>query len=192
MDYVAGVRQLYTKLLGRDADPKGLEFWSSVAAKSRNLDAARLGIMATDEYRDKLGRSQQSELESLAGYNGYSSSDLALLTAFQNPMAQPEPGFVVDFLGSRMRTSSLWTSARDLDGQVLGIPVPGDYHAETIEWIGLLKSVRSAKSRYVAMELGAGLGPWIVAGAAAARSKQITDIRLCAVEADPQHFALMR
>jgi hypothetical protein len=27
--------------------------------------------------------------------------------------------------------------ARQLDGQVLDLPVPGDYHAETAEWIGV-------------------------------------------------------
>jgi FkbM family methyltransferase len=42
------------------------------------------------------------------------------------------------------------------------------------------------------MELGAGLGPWIVAGGNAARLKGITDIRLCAVEADAQHFQLLK
>jgi FkbM family methyltransferase len=55
-----------------------------------------------------------------------------------------------------------------------------------------LKSVRSACDCWVGMELGAGLGPWIVAGGNAARLRGITDVRLCAVEADAQHFELLK
>jgi len=98
---------------------------------------------------------------------------------------------VTDFLGGRTRTSSLWDQVRHLDGQVMGLPIPADFF-ETVEWIGLLKSVLTARGSYVAMELGAGYGPWIVAGANAARLRAIKDIRLCGVEADPGRFDLMR
>jgi len=42
------------------------------------------------------------------------------------------------------------------------------------------------------MELGAGLGPWVVAGGLAARSRSIDDVQLYAVEADPVHYSLLR
>jgi FkbM family methyltransferase len=73
-------------------------------------------------------------------------------------------------------------------GVVTGLPVPGDIHAETVEWIGLLKSIADARRRFVGMELGAGWGPWGVDAVAAARHIGITDIRLTAVEADPGHY----
>jgi FkbM family methyltransferase len=125
-------------------------------------------------------------------FPGYTDADTAIFAEFRNSEAKPEPGFIVDFLGSRTRTSSLWREARRLDGHLIGIPVPGDFHAEAIEWIGLLKAVRSAVGQYVAMELGAGFGPWTVAGAVAARQRRIRDIRLCAVEGDPHHFQSLR
>ena len=121
-------------------------------------------------------------------YPGYVESDLAIFEEFRNPNARAQPGFIVDFLGGRVRVTSIWSSVRHLDGTLLSIPVPADYHAEAIEWLGLLKSVKSANGQYVAMELGAGFGPWVVAGGVAARNKGIVDIRLYAVEADPQHF----
>jgi FkbM family methyltransferase len=124
-------------------------------------------------------------------FPGYSEYDLAIFSEFVNPDAKPEPGFIVDFLGSRIRATSVWKDARNLAGQLLDIPVPADFHAETIEWIGLLKAVRSARNRYVAMELGAGFGPWIVAGGVAARRRGIKSIRLYAVEGDPQHFRFL-
>src|SRR5690348_12170114 len=125
-------------------------------------------------------------------FAGYTEEDTAIFAEFANPERKPERGFLVDFLGSRIRTTSVWKEARTLDGQLIGIPVPADFHAETIEWIGLLKSVRSATGEYVAMELGAGFGPWAVAGGVAARSRGIKNIRLYAVEGDPQHFQFLR
>lgn len=125
-------------------------------------------------------------------FPGYSDADTAIFAEFANPHAKAEPGFLVDFLGSRIRTSSLWKEARALDGKLLETPVPADFHAEAVEWIGLLKAVRSARRRYVAMELGAGFGPWVVAGGLAARNRGIADIRLCAVEGDSHHFVLLQ
>lgn len=129
---------------------------------------------------------------SLQLFPGYTEADIAIFSEFVNRDARAEPGFVVDFLGCRIRTSSLWKEARALDGSLLGIPVPADFHAEAIEWIGLLEAVRSAADQYVAMELGAGFGPWSVAGGVAARLRGIQRIRLCAVEGDSQHFEWLR
>jgi FkbM family methyltransferase len=86
----------------------------------------------------------------------------------------------------------VWKHARALEGQLIPTPVPADFHSEAIEWIGLLKSVRSATDQYVAMEFGAGFGPWVVAGGIAAKSRGINKIRLYAVEGDSQHFQFLR
>jgi len=125
-------------------------------------------------------------------FPGYTDADTAIFAEFRNPDAKPEPGFIVDFLGTRIRTTSLWKYARTLDGQLLGFPIPSDFHAETVEWLGLLKAVRGASGQYVAMELGAGFGPWVIAGAVAARGRGIKNIRLCAVEGDSTHFQFLR
>ncbi len=130
---------------------------------------------------------------SLQLFPGYTDADTAIFAEFVNPEAKPQQGFIVDFLGSRIRTTSVWKGGRIFDGQLLGIPVPADFfHAEAIEWIGLLKAVRSAVDQYVAMEVGAGFGPWAVAGGLAARRMGIENIRLCAIEGDPQHFQSLR
>lgn len=192
LDFTTAIRQIYRALLGRDAEPKGLEYWSSLAAQANSLDPVLMGIITSEEYRSKHNHREGSYLHAPTLFNGYSESDLAILEAFRNPDLKAEPGFVVDFLGGRTRITSLWSDVRKLDGQVLGLPVPADYHAEAAEWIGILKSVQSATDRWVGMELGAGLGPWVVAGGNAARLRGITDIRLCAVEADAQHFQLLK
>jgi len=125
-------------------------------------------------------------------YAGYSASDMWVFDPFSHVRPEPKPGFVTDFLGTRTRTSSLWDTVRNLDGQVMGRPVPHDLF-EAVEWVGLLKAVASARDgRFAVMELGAGWGPWLVAGARAARLRGLADLRLLGVEADPGRFALMR
>lgn len=125
-------------------------------------------------------------------FPGYTSSDLEILQRHACDNLVAEPGYVIDFIGGRTHESILWSAVRHLAGTVGGLPVPADYHAETIEWVGLLKSIESCRGRFVAMELGAGWGPWITAGAIAARNAGITEIRLTGVEADPGRFDLMR
>jgi FkbM family methyltransferase len=125
-------------------------------------------------------------------YAGYTAEDLAIFDHFSSAKPKPTPGFVTDFHGSRARISSLWDGVRHLDGQVMPKPIPGDYHAETEEWLGLLKAVLAARGQFVAMELGAGIGPWLVAGTVAARLRGISDIRLLGVEADPVRFGLLQ
>jgi FkbM family methyltransferase len=123
-------------------------------------------------------------------YAGYQDSDVQLLRDFLVPDRQAQPGFIVDFLDVRTRVTSLANGQRKCEG-VLDIPVPGDYHAEAIEYIGLVKSVLRAKDQFVAMELGAGWGPWLVAGAKAAARRGIQTVRLYGVEADPMHYEFM-
>ena len=89
-------------------------------------------------------------------YRGYSDADLSLFDEFPPVTSDPQTGFIVDFLGVRTRVTHA-TPFSSLDRRVFGTPVPvGDWHAETIEYVGLLKSVLTARKRYVVLELGAG------------------------------------
>ena len=143
-----------------------------------------------DRNRDDLMTEALAPPSPLQTYRGYSEADVRLLRTFEVAERHPAPGFIVDFLGVRTRVTSLASAQRLCEG-VLDIPVPGDYHAEAIEYVGVLQSVISARGQFVALELGAGWGPWLVAGAKAARLRGLDPIRLYGVEADPQHFEFM-
>jgi FkbM family methyltransferase len=125
-------------------------------------------------------------------YRGYEAGDLDVFDPFRNVPRSPEEGFIVNFLGVRTRAESLAEGQRDMAGQVLDIPVPCDYHAEAVEYVGLLKTVLSAEGSYSIMELGAGWGPFLVDAGAAARLLGITDIHMMGVESDPGHMESMR
>ena len=133
-----------------------------------------------------------SHFHPLQHYPGFTDADVAIFSRFGGPVPDPDPTYLTDFLGARTRASSLAVPQRVFAGKVVPLPVPGDYHAEAIEYIGLLKSVEAARGQYVVLELGAGWGPWLVSGGLAARRKGITNIRLVGVEADPQHYEFMR
>ncbi len=183
-EVLEAVSRMYGELLGREPDPDSLKHWMAVAAQD-GLEMVRAGILASEEF---AARHQATSPE----YRGYTERELAIFSEFIDPRARPQPGFVVDFMGGRIRTTSLWENARQLDGKVLPLPIPADFHSEAIEWIGTLKSVRCARDRLVAMEFGAGLGPWIVAAGLGARARGIREVRLYGVEADPVHFKLLQ
>jgi hypothetical protein len=52
-DFTADVTQLYRVLLGREPDEEGLKNWSKVAAQTCSLDAVRVGIINSEEYKER-------------------------------------------------------------------------------------------------------------------------------------------
>jgi FkbM family methyltransferase len=195
MSIKAFVAALYRVCVGRPADPVAGRVVDIIrrtrrATRARKIDSPECAARSSS---DPSGTSQRAILgdDDLRVYAGFKRADLAVLEEFDGADPVPSPGFVTDFIGSRSRISSLWDGVQHLDGLVLPKPIPSDYHAETIEWLGVLKSVIAARRRFAAMEIGAGMGPWLVVSATAARLRGIRDIRLTGVEADPGRFQLM-
>lgn len=77
-------------------------------------------------------------------YPGYTKEDLDIFKRFPLPPQTGKEGYITDFLGTIHRTNFVKRNA-SLGGTVLGYPIPCDFHAETIEWLGLLKSAVSAR-----------------------------------------------
>jgi FkbM family methyltransferase len=124
-------------------------------------------------------------------FPGYSNDDLEVFSCFPPFDAQPEPGFVTNFVGVRTRTADLWEGAKVWDGKVLPVPVPNDVF-EGAEWVAVLKSMISLKGSCRVTEIGAGWGPWVVTCGTIADWLGIQNIRLYGFEADPGRFELMR
>jgi hypothetical protein len=101
-----------------------------------------------------------------------------------------EPGFVIDFLGTRTR--SAFCGYLPAAGHVEGYPIPMNWHATMLEWAGTLRAVLEAGREVVAVELGAGWAPWLVAVAHAARHRGVAGLRLVGVEGSVKHCGFMR
>ena len=116
----------------------------------------------------------------------------AVLAAFPACTGPGTEGFFTDFIGTRTRCSYLPDSYASASGIVEGPPGTESFGLhEPAEWEGTLRSVLEAGSRFVAVELGAGWGPWLVAGARAAGLRGITDMHLAGVEGASGHYSYL-
>jgi len=80
------------------------------------------------------------------------------------------------------------TTAEQIVASRPGPPLNEEY----FEWIDLFESLRSARDRYVMLELGAGYGRWGICAGRIAKALGICDVDLRFVEAEPQHAAWAR
>ena len=121
-----------------------------------------------------------------------SAVDSDVLKAFPAYSGPGADGFFLDFIGTRTRCAYLPSSYAGASGIVEGPPGTERFGLhEPPEWEGTLRSVLEATSRFVAVELGAGWGPWLVASARAAQLRGITDIHLAGVEGASSHYGFM-
>ncbi|GJG89162.1 hypothetical protein tb265_43430 [Gemmatimonadetes bacterium T265] len=120
-------------------------------------------------------------------------TDAEIIRAFPRYEGSGEPGFFIDFLGTRTRTAYISTLPQ-AGGVVEDYPAgDGNFHASTVEWAGALRAVLDACRGvpFVVVELGAGWGPWLVSLASAARAKGLDDVRLVGIEGSADHVAYM-
>jgi FkbM family methyltransferase len=95
--------------------------------------------------------------------------------------------FVFSATGSRIRRSFY----KPMQSPAFeGFPVRKD--ELLFEWIDLLTAIETAEETFTMVELGAGYGRWLVAGAVAARRVRNLQVHLVGVEAEHAHFEMMR
>ena len=94
------------------------------------------------------------------------------------------PGSFVDYLGVQTRCGYLPPAYAEYAGEVEGVDGAGAVPLhEATETIAMLTAVQEGTGLFTVAELGAGWGPWLVAGAAAARQRGRPS-RLIGVEGD--------
>jgi FkbM family methyltransferase len=98
-----------------------------------------------------------------------------------------------DFIGVRTRCQYLPASFGSKSGTVEGAPgVDSRVAHDLSEWIGTLRSVLAANGEIVAVELGAGWAPWLVACGVLAKRRGIKGVKLIGVEGSRDHLPFMR
>jgi FkbM family methyltransferase len=115
------------------------------------------------------------------------AADQEVIRSFPCYSGPGTPGFITDFLG--IKTRCAYIAHNDQAGGVVeGYPIPGGYHATGLEWAGTLRAARDAGETVVAVELGAGWGPWLVTIAKAAALRGAKRFHLVAVEGSRHHL----
>ncbi len=101
----------------------------------------------------------------------YTPADEELLGQFVEPFPESKPDFITDFLGIRTNVAFFPQAAARSGEVVRGVPIPDDtVHAQGIEYLSLAQALSEAPEKEVCIvEVGAGWGPWICAGALIAR-----------------------
>lgn len=181
-DLLEAIEWSYKLFLGREAEsPRHVR--EHVIAHA-SIQDVRNTFMASQEFQ------KQMVLASLVGPGIVGD----LVARFAVCDGRGEEGFWVDFLGVRTRCAYLPQDFARFSGQVLA---PPDQRSEDIhdlaEWIVLLKAVDEAekRGRFAVAELGAGWGPWLVAGARAAAIIGIKDVELFGVEGSREHVSFL-
>jgi FkbM family methyltransferase len=100
----------------------------------------------------------------------------------------PEPGFVTNFIGVKMRPRIMPSILRKLAGRIEGRPNPGNWHADIAEWGAAFHAVAQAGATFRMVELGCGWGCWMVNTGAYARQLG-KKVELVGIEGDPDHLA---
>jgi FkbM family methyltransferase len=183
------IADVYRGILGRDPDEVGMRHYSAML-KSGTLD--RVGLIASfvssGEFAVRVagapaGRGNEpqgclrSEAEEVFG-------------KFQKYQGSGSPGFITNFLG--VLTDVRFVGLDSLSGAVEGYPIPGNFHGDTLEWVGVLRSVLDARNSFTMLELGAGWAPWCTVGHLAAKQRGMPKIKVIAIEGDPGHVAFIR
>ncbi|WP_333834392.1 class I SAM-dependent methyltransferase [Rubrimonas sp.] len=114
----------------------------------------------------------------------------SIILSHAAPTPASRPGCLTNYLGVTTDVRFV-ASLASRGGEVEGPPIPGNFHAEMVEWAAVLRSVDLARGRYAVLELGAGWGCWMVNAAAAARARGLATFAV-GVEGDPDHVAFMR
>lgn len=168
----------YRMVLGRPVEAFHLH--AMIQAKPDGLSLLA-HLLRSEEFL--IGRGQQ-----LGSVIVPPLKDLETIRSIPRYVGAGIPGFVTDFLG--IRTDIRFVNAiAGLNGGVEGYPFPhGNFHGDVDEWCGLIDALNHANGRLVAMELGMGWGPWLVAAANIADKRGITDISLIGVEASREHL----
>jgi FkbM family methyltransferase len=100
----------------------------------------------------------------------------------------PEPGFVKNFTGVRVRPKIMPSVLGKLTGTVEGPPDPGNWHADIAEWGAAFHAVAQSGGTFRMVEVGCGWGCWMVNSGAYAR-KLGKKVQLIGIEGDPDHLA---
>jgi hypothetical protein len=97
------------------------------------------------------------------------------------------PGYLTNFLGVLIDPDFAPTILSGRGGEVEGIPVPSNWHADIAEWGAALRAVDLARGGFTVLELGCGWGCWMNNTGVAARRAGL-EVDLIGIEADEAHL----
>lgn len=100
-------------------------------------------------------------------------------------------GYLTNFLGVLIDPKFFPGLLQARAGQVEGIPIPANWHADIAEWGAALRAVDLARDSFTVVELGCGWGCWLNNTGVAARRAGLA-VQLVGLEGDLGHVGFAR
>ena len=85
----------------------------------------------------------------------------ALIQKYEDQERVADPDYITNFLGVKIDESPLPEVLTKMKGSVEGLPNPGNWHADIVEWGSALKAIDEADTTFRAIEVGCGWGCWL-------------------------------
>lgn len=187
------ITDLYRGILGREPDVAGLNYYEQcITTGDMRRDELIAAFIRSSEFRGRQAGEDTPVTNEPLGPHGCLISEA--MDVFRNwPLysGPPRLGFVTNFLGCVTDVSFVNGLSR-LSGIIEGYPLLGNFHGDTLEWLGTLRAVLDARDSFSMLELGAGWGPWCSIGYRAAKMRGIDAVRVVAVEGDAGHVSYIQ
>ncbi len=174
------IEAAYLVLLGRMPESEAI---ISLYQQNSAIDLLNT-ITRSKEYQDRNSRNP------LYHYNSPFDCEKIILDHARGDLVAA-PGLCTNFLGTKIDPKYLPHILGSMVGQIEGVPIPGNWHADIAEWAAALRAVDLAKSTFRMLELGCGWGCWMVNTGVAARNAGLK-VHLTGVEADEGHIQFAR
>ena len=111
----------------------------------------------------------------------------ALIKSYAMSNLKPNPCYITNFLGVLIDPKFFPQLLEGKEGEVEGLPIPGNWHADMAEFAVALRAVSLAQKSFTIIELGCGWGCWLNNTGAAARKRGLA-VNLIGVEGDGGHI----
>lgn len=172
--------EAFRRLLGR---PPENEQVIAAYQQHRSLSTVLTHMVASGEFIERWQFSPFYHINTVLDVG-------AILKRHEFSRRAAKPGHVVNFLGVATDTAFAPALA-GRGGQVEGLPIPSNWHADMAEFAAVLRAVDLTRDRFSMIELGCGWGCWMNNAGVAARRRNLR-IRLIGVEGDKSHIGFAR
>jgi FkbM family methyltransferase len=124
-----------------------------------------------------------------SAFNFYNSTfdPIPVIHSYAVADLTPTWGYLTNFLGVKVDPKYYPPALTGRAGEIEGIPIPSNWHADIAEWGAALRAVDLARDSFTIVEVGCGWGCWLNNAGAAARSRGL-ELALCGIEADAEHL----
>lgn len=175
-----------------DREPESEHAIRNKCEALETLRDLRLDIINSDEYRSR-NKQAQAPASGQSPFFHYAATFDAIGVMYHHAVASLEekPGYLVNFLGVVIDPKFFPAILQDRSGQVEGVPIPANWHADIAEWGAALRAVDLSGKRFVIAELGCGWGCWMNNAGVAARSSG-REVKVIGIEGDGDHLQFAR